>query len=211
MGSLKSFHDRLKNLQSQAQKLMDAALALNALFVEEETRLERDDEVSILMGVRRAIVEQSRQLKRIETSVSLGHSQASAVLFAAELAATAIVSQGNRASAIEDYLLRKATDKKEPFGLVMICIGPKGLPDDAKALSISQSARELNRTEAETVHRLRENGYLVLSEQVFASVIDTLVADIRQGRLCLPVSRDKLVEIAGWNRPKSSIKIVPIE
>jgi len=211
MEGLKSLHGHLQNLQSQAQKLIDARLALNARFAEEEIRLKREDEVSILMMVRRAIVEQLRRLERIETSTSLGHSQASAVLFMAELAATAMVSQGNWTSAIKDYLLRKATDKKEPFGLVMICIGSKGLPDDARAISISQLARKSNRTEPETVHRLQENGYLVLSEQVFASLSDRLITDVREGKLRLPIRKEKLAEIAGLNGPKSSIKIVPIE
>jgi len=211
MESLKSLHDRLKNLQSESKKLIEARLALNTLFAEEETRLEREDEASILQGVHRDIAEQVRQLRGIEASASYGHSEASAVLFLAELAATAIVSQNNRTSAIKDYLLRNASDKKEPFGLVMICIGLKGLPDDAKAISISQLARESNRTEPEIVHRLQENGYLVFSEEVFSSLVDTLVADVRRGKQCLPISGKKLAEIAGLNKPKSSIKIVPIE
>ncbi len=48
MESLKSFHDRLKNLQSQGKKLIEARLALNTQFAEEETLLKREDEVSIL-------------------------------------------------------------------------------------------------------------------------------------------------------------------
>ena len=91
MESLKSFHDRLKNLHSKSKKLIEARLALNTLFAEEENRLEREDEVSILQGVRRSIVEQLHQLKHAEASASCGHSQTSAVLFVAELAATAIV------------------------------------------------------------------------------------------------------------------------
>jgi hypothetical protein len=93
----------------------------------------------------------------------------------------------------------------------MICIGPKGLPDDVRAVSISQSARDSNRLEPEIVNRLQENGNLLFSEQVFSSLIDRLIAYIRQGKLCLPVSREKLAEIAGLNKPKSRIKIVPIE
>jgi hypothetical protein len=46
MESLKSFHDRLKNLQSQGKKLVEARLALNGLFAEQETLLKREDKVS---------------------------------------------------------------------------------------------------------------------------------------------------------------------
>jgi hypothetical protein len=211
MESLKSFHDRLKNLQSQGKKLIEARLALNARFVEEEVRLEREDEVSILQGVRRSVVEQLQRLREVEASASCGHSQASAVLFVVELAATAIASQGNRTSAIKDYLLRKATNKKEPFGLVMVCIGPKGLSDDARVVSISQLARKSGRPEPEIMNKQQCDGYLLFSQEAFSSLVDKLMNDVREGKLRLPVPRDKLAEIVGLNKPKSVIKIVPIE
>jgi len=211
MEGLRSFHDRLKILQSQAKKLIDAGLALNARFAEEEIRQKREDEVSILMMLRCAIVEQLQELKRIETSASLGHSQGNLALFPVGLIVTAMISKGNWPSAITDYLLHGPGDRYRPFGTVMVCVGPKGLPGDAKAISISQSARDSNRLEPEIVNSLRENGYLLFSEEVFSSLIDKLVADVRRGKLSLPVSREKLVEISGLNKPKSRIKIVPIE
>jgi hypothetical protein len=90
----------------------------------------------------------------------------------------------------------------------MVCVGPEGLPDDAKAVSISQSARDSNRLEPEIVNRLQEDGYLFFSEGVFSSLIDKLVADVRQGKLSLPVSREKLAEIIGLGKPKHSIKLI---
>jgi hypothetical protein len=211
MESLKSFHDRLKNLQTQVKKLIEARLALNALFVEEEIRQKREDEVSILMTVRFAIVEQLQKLKHIETSASLGHSQGNLALFPAGLALTAMFSKNNLPSAITDYLLHGPGDRHRPFDTVMVCVGPKGLPDDARAVSICQSARDSNRPQPEIVNRLQENGYLFLSEEVFTSLIDRLIAYIRQGTLCLPVSAKRVAEIAGLNKPESRIKIVPIE
>ena len=211
MECLKSFHDRLKHLRPQGKKLIETMVALNALFVEEEIWQKREDEVSILIRVRCAIVEQLQELKRIEASASLGHSQGNLVLFPIGLALTAIFSKNNRPSAITDYLLHGPRDRPRPFGSVMVCVGPKGLPDDAKAISISQSARDSNRLEPEIVNSLREDGYLVFSEQVFSTLIDRLIAYVRQGKLCLPVSKQRLTEIAGLDKPKSRIKIVPIE
>jgi hypothetical protein len=211
MEGLKSFHDRLKGLQLQGKKLIETMVALNALFVEEEIRQKWEDEVSILMTVRCAIVEQLQELKHIETSASLGHSQGNIALFPIGLALTAMFSKNNRPSAITDYLLRGHGDRYRPFGTIMVCIGPKGLPDDAKAISISQSACNSNRLEPEIVNILQENGYLLFSEQVFSSLIDRLIAYIRQGKLCLPVSRERVAEVAGLNKPKPRIKIVPIE
>jgi hypothetical protein len=211
MEGLKSFYQHLQNLRSQAEELIDAGLALNALFAEEEIRLQREDEALSLRAAYGTIAEKFKELREIEASASYAQSRANAISFLDGLAREAIVSKDNRASAIKDYLVRKGSERKPPFGLVMVCIGPKGLPDDAKAVSISQSARESNRLETEIVNRMWENGYLLFSEDVFSSLIDKLVADVRQGKLRLPVSREKLVDIAGLNRPKSTIKIVPIE
>jgi hypothetical protein len=211
MEGLKSLHDRLKNLQPQGKRLVETMLALNALFAEEEIRQNREDEASILMTVRCAIVEQLQDLKRIETSASLGHSEANLALFPLRLALTGIFSKNNLPSAPTDYLLHGPDDRHRPFGTVMVSIGPKGLPDDAKAVSISQLARDSNRLEPEIVNSLRKDGYLVFSEEVFSSLIDRLITYVRQGKLCLPLSRERVADVATLNRPKSRIKIVPIE
>ena len=81
MESLKSFQDRLKDLEYQGKKLIEARLTLNTRFSEEETRVKREDEVSILQVVRCAIVEQLRRLKHAEALASHAHSQANLVLF----------------------------------------------------------------------------------------------------------------------------------
>ena len=93
----------------------------------------------------------------------------------------------------------------------MLCVGPKGLPDDVKAVSISQSARDSNRPESEIVKRLQENGYLLLTEEAFSLLIERLVDSVRMGKLHLPVSRDKLMDFAGVVRPKPSIDIIEVK
>lgn len=211
MESLKSFHDRLENSRSRAKKLTETELALNVLFTGEETRLGREDEVSTLEGVRRSIVEQLEELKRVEASASYGQRPANLLLVPLGLLIRAVVSGDNQPSAVKNRLLRESTDTQRPFGLVMVCIGPNGLPDDAKAVSVSQSARELNQLEPDIVNGLQESGYLLFSAEVFSSLIDKLVANVREGKLRLPVSRKKLAEIAVLNRPQSGIRIVPIE
>jgi len=211
MENLKPFHGHLEGLHSKTKNLTETGLALNALFAGEETRLSREDEASSLIAVYRAIAEESQWLKRVEASASRGHSQASLVLSLGELAVTAIVSKGKRLSAITDYLLRGPTDKQQPFGLVMVCIGPRGLPEDAGVVSISQLARESNRHQPEIMNKLRDDGYLLFSEEAFSLLIDRLVGDVREGKLHLPVSREKLSEITGLNKLKLRAKIIEVE
>jgi hypothetical protein len=190
---------------------METMVAMSALFVEEEARQKREDEVSILMAVHSTIVEQLQELKRIETAASLGHSQGNIVLLPIRLASAGIFLKNSLPSATTDYLLRGPDDRHRPFGTVVVRVGPRGLPNDARAVSISLSARDSHRLEPEIVSGLRENGYLVFSEETFSYLIDKLVADVREGKLCLPISREKLTDIWGLNKPKSTIQIVPIE
>jgi hypothetical protein len=211
MESMKSFHDHLENLQSQAKKLTESGLALNSIFDQEEIRLKREDEVSSLRAVYRAVVEQLQRLERTEASVELGHSQGDLILSLGGLAVAAMFSKSNRLSAMRDYLLREPTDRQQPFGLVMVCIGPKGLPDDVRDVSISQLARESNRLESQIINKLRGDGYLLFSQEAFSALIDRLIGDVREGRRSLPISRDKLAEIMGLKKPKSRIKIVEVE
>jgi len=208
MGNLKSLHRLLEDLWSETKNLTEAGLALNALFAREETLLKREHEASSLRAVCHTIVEQLKRLKEIEASARCGHSQANAMLFLTELAMTAMVSKGNRLSAIKDYLLRESTNRKQPFGLVMVCIGPKGLPDDVGVVSISQLARESNRPQPEIINKLQDDGYLLFSEEAFFLLVDRLIGAVREGKLHLPVSRDKLAEITGLGKPKPSIKLI---
>jgi len=211
MENLKPFHNQLKNLQSQAKKLTESGLALNSIFDQEETRLKREDEASSLRAVYRAVVEQLQCLERTEALVERGHSQANLILSLGGLAVGAMGSKNKQLSAIADYLLHTPTDEQRPFGLVMVCIGPKGLPDDVRGVSISQLARESNRLDSQITNKLRKDGYLLFSQEAFSVLIDRLITYVRQGKLCLPLYRERLAEIAGLNKPKCRIKIVPIE
>ena len=210
MGDLKPFDAHLEDLRSEANNLTETGLALDALFAREERQLNREDEASRLRAVYHAIVEQLQRLQEIEASVSHGHSRANLILSLGELAVTAIVSKG-KLSAITDCLLHGPTDRQQPFGLVMVCVGLRGLPDDAGVVSISQLARESSRPQPEIMNKLSEDGYLLFGEEAFSLLIDRLIGELREGKLHLPVSRDKLVEITGLSKQKLSPKIIRVE
>ena len=211
MENLKPFHNQLENLQAQAKKLTESGLALNALFAQEEIRLKREDEVSDLRAIYRAVMGQLQQLEGTEAAVRGGHTQANLILSLGGLAMTVMGSKSKQLSAIGHYLLQTAADEHQSFGLVMVCIGPKGLPDDVRGVSISQLARESGRPQPEIINKLQEDGYLLFSQEAFTVLIDKLIGDVREGRLSLPISSDKLAEIAGLNKPKPRIKVIEAE
>jgi len=207
MESLKSFHDQLRNSQSQAKKLTEAGPTLDALFAMEGTRLNREDGASRLRAVHQGIVEQLQRLREVELLASRDQSRAKLISSLTELAVTAIVSKG-KLSTIRDCLLRGSTYKQQPLGLVMVCIGPGGLPDDVRGISVSRLARESNRSEVETISRLQDDGYLLVSEDVFSYLVSRLMGDVRVGKLHLPVSANTLTQITESNQQKLNPKII---
>jgi hypothetical protein len=209
---MKSFHDHLENLQSQVKKLTETELGLNALFAGEETRLEWEDEASSLKALYRTMVEQLDRMKYSESFVCYGDTKANLAFSVTGLAAKIIVAttKNQRACNVVNNIFDTEGHKK-PFGLVMVCIGPKGLPDDVQGVSISQLARESNRLESQIINKLQEDGYLLFSREAFSVLIDRLICDVREGRLSLPVSRDKLAEITGLSRPKPTIRVIELE
>jgi hypothetical protein len=213
METVKSFHNHLGNLQSQANKLTETGLALNTLFAGEETRLNREDEASSLRTVHRTIVEQLERQKYSERFASYGDSKTNLAFSLTGLAAKAIVALTTKSQQARDIVndVFDTEAHKKPFGTVLVCVGPKGLPDDVRVASISELARESNRPQTEIMSKLQDDGYLLFSEEAFSLLIERLIGTVRGGKLHLPVSRDRLMEITGLGKPKSSIKVIEVD
>jgi len=209
MATLKISHSYLENLRSEGKALIEGASALTELFDRKETRLKREDEASTLRAVYRNITGQLEGMKWSERCACYGHSRANLIFSLTGLAAKIIVAatKNQRAWNIVNDVFDPAAYKK-PFGTVMVCVGPEGLPDDVRAICISQLARESNRTQTEIMSKLQDGGYLLYSEETFSLMIDSLVGAIRGAKLDLPVSRDKLVQFAPLGKPRPSIKVI---
>ena len=209
MESLKSFHGHLESLRSKARRLTATGLALTNLFAEEARRLNRWDEASRLRALFFSIRRQLDWVKNSEDAASYGYSQANLIAALGGLAVGGMIkiaSKNEQLSAFADYILKSHNNKERPFGLLLICIGPKGLPDDAGVVSISRLARESNREESEVISILQEGGYLLFSEKAFSLLVNRLVDDVREGRLRLPISREKLSEITASGELKPEAK-----
>jgi hypothetical protein len=195
MESLKSFHDHLENLQHQAKRLTSTGLSLITLFAKEANRLSREDETSRLIALHSSIRQRLERVERNEDSASYGHSQANLMLSLGGLAASGIiemVSGNKQLSTMTGHLLQGLGNKQRPFGKVLVCIGPRGLPDDLRVVSISRLARESNWDEPEVINELQERGYLLFNKKEFSLLIEKLIDNILKGRLCLPIPKEKL-------------------
>lgn len=196
----------LKNLRYQVGELTTAVLSLSNMFAEEVVRLNRRDEASRLKALYFSIRQQLDRTKSNEDAASYGYSKANLMVSLGRLAVGStikMVSKNKQLLAFSDHLLNGLGGEQRPFGMVLICVGPKGMPDDVQVVSISRLARESNREESEVINELQRSGCLLFREKAFSFLIDKVTSDVQEGRLLLPVSTEKLAEI----RTSSCLKI----
>ncbi len=199
----------VKNLLYQVRKLTTASLSLSNLFAEEACRLNWRDEASRLQALYLPIREQLDRAKSVEGVVACGYSKTKLTVSLAELAVGGTIrmlSKNKQMLAFSDHLLNNLAGEQRPFGKVLICVGPKGMPDDVQVVSISRLARESNREESEVINELQGRGCLLFSEKAFSLLTDKLTGDVQEGRLVLPISTEKLTEVKTSNCLKLDAK-----
>lgn len=211
MESLTPYITVLKNLRRQAEELTSVGLSLANIFDKEASRLNQQEKALQLKALYFSMRQELDRAKSSEDAARYGHSKAKLITSLAGLAVGVAIqnaSKDKQLLAFSNHLLNNLGGKERPFGMVFVCIGPKGLPDDVGVASISQLARESDREESLIINNLRENGYLLLSEEVFSRLIDKLINDIQEGRIDLPVSVEKLYEITALSKSRLRPKIV---
>lgn len=197
MEGLESFHAYVKNLCHQAGILAEASVSLSKSFEMEADRLTREDGAHRLKAIHAAVVEKLEWAKQLESAASYGYTKASWPFSIAGSVVKIIVAatENQRARNFVNEVFDTDANKKRPFGTVMVCVGLKGLPDDVRVVSISELARKSNLSDSETIQELQKRGYLLFSQEAFSRLIDKLVIDVREGRLHLPISSEKLLEV----------------
>lgn len=143
MENLTSHSASVKSLQLQAAKMVSAGPDLTALLDQEASCLKRKDEASRLIVLRSAIVEELDRARSMERAASYGHSKAKLTGSLIGLVAGIAIgtaTQNKRLRAFSCDLLENLGGKGLPFGRVMVCIGPKGVPTMWQAQTEQASA-----------------------------------------------------------------------
>jgi hypothetical protein len=198
MEGLESFHAYLKNVQHQAGILAEAVVSLSQSLEGEAERLNREDEVQHLKIIHAAIVEKLALSRRMESAARYGHTKARVTWSLIGLAAkliTRAITDNRQTQGFVNQVFDTSERNECPYGTVMVCVGPKGMPDDVQVVSISELARESNQPEFKIIQKLQKGGGLLLSQESFTRLIDRLITDIGEGRLHLPIIGNKLSEI----------------
>jgi hypothetical protein len=184
----------LSDLKLRARELTSAGISLVTLLNKREAHLNRENEALKLEALNSAITQELNRVKLSEDSMSREHSQTNFVLSATNLAVGAIkAASGNlNRKDVAAYLLSNQAVEQVTFGNALICVGPNGLPDDVRVVCISKLARDKRRHESRIVGDLRQHGCLLFREEEFSLLISRVTDGIKEGRLNLPIPKDKL-------------------
>jgi hypothetical protein len=192
MAGISTLQDHLKNVKYQAMEMTSMVLSLGTIFTEEANRLSREKEIQSLKSLYAAISNQVEEVKRHEDSASSDHIQAK-LNSLGELAGRGIIKMvfnNKQPSALSDNLLKGPNEKQRPYGMVLIYVGQKGIPEDVGVVSVSQIARGSYRQELDVINNLQARGCLLFNKEEFSLLIDKLVIAVQERRLHLPISRE---------------------
>jgi len=172
MAGLDSVRTNLKNIHDHAQMLTSTTISLSQSFEAESIRLKRQEAVYRLKLIRTTILGDLERARGLESAARYAQIKGDAVISltsgAIKLLTGALTDNQRTRNFVNDVFGTSAHDKPT-FGTVMVCVGPKGLPGDTRAISVSELARKSKRLEADVTRELREKGDLILSEETFGN------------------------------------------
>jgi hypothetical protein len=165
--------------------------SLNNFFVIGAGRLGRQEDVKQLQNLISKLKQQLDNVLLSEDGAKAAWSKADAIKDIGGLLGTVIGSITGKhdwEEKFEKNLSASQESKKQFFGTIMICLGKGGLPGDAQVVSISGLARAQNREESEIIREFQQQGKWLFSPGVFFEMLETLIEQLYEGKLHLPIS-----------------------
>jgi hypothetical protein len=86
----------------------------------------------------------------------------------------------------------------EPYGTIMVGVGPGGVPRDVRVFSISRYASQQGFSEAKIIAELQAKGFRLFTPRAFNDFLSSLKNEVLKGTSILPTVK-----------PSTSIKFVP--
>ena len=194
MGTIADFEKWIGMMRSELGQQVIALEKLSVAFVENDIQLIRHDQVARLRILKARIMREVEDIERMETTAQRGANTQALLGGAAVLTLGSIFSaaKGRKdALNIGARMAGSVLSRKVPFGTVLIAVGKGGLPDDSKIIPLSRLARESNRSESEVETSLKYGGYLLMTPDTFAKVLDKVECGILDGSVSLPIDIDE--------------------
>ena len=158
---------RLKELQNQLRRQKAAVEEIGLLLDRSTRRLFQRDQAAFLEEFKLEIMQDVEIFQSVESEAA---SEFNKRAIHGRIPSTMVdlynVFSGRRNSS--EIGLTELLDeiyKKPPFHTVLIAIGPEGIPEDVKVMSISRNARNSHISEKSVQENLRSYGILLLKPE----------------------------------------------
>lgn len=199
----------LTQLRVTATGLISAAERMAILLEKESIGLKRDDEVARIQALRAAIL---RQVELTNSGVAAGrsgrqtiHAAASVLGLIGRLVQASDVKKESettqdKKTGIDEYKKHRPVmidrivafgSGKPPARVVLIRVGPGGVPDNVDVVVMPSSASEEPKSEI----IIRKKDYILFRDTTFFRLIDALVNEILIGNATLPLSAEAFSKI----------------
>ncbi|MDO8491366.1 MAG: hypothetical protein Q7T04_05060 [Dehalococcoidia bacterium] len=197
MEGVTGFGLKLQKVRSHLVQQGQAIVALQEALVGESEHLRRLDQAQSIREMRSQVVRKIEALMHSESAASAASGTAALIGSGASflLGAIAAAASGSREHplVVGTRMANAVLENKEPYGSVLVAVGPRGVPDDVNVISVSQWARESGRSEAAVEAALKARGQLLMTPDAFNRLMDSLEHGVLGGNVVLPVSAKNLL------------------
>jgi hypothetical protein len=190
------YRQRIERLRCEVRALADALGVLDKAFAQEAEHLRRQDQAQCLDDLRARLTQETAEIQRAESAASYSFTKDR---FISGLAKGIGASLGSLVRPTREHPLaigaRYAADKwrkSAPFKTVAVAVGPKGIPDDVRTVSLSGVARETGRTESEVRAAIESRDYRIMMPEEFLWFLGKLKDKVLVGTASLPFIEARL-------------------
>jgi len=147
---MSSYCQTIETLCVQTRELVTALKSMAEVFAQEAVRLFRHDQLVCLHSLKARVLHEVDKVQSMETAASYAFTKATLLTGTAKLALgglVAVVAHSRKVLSVGAHLAHSDLSKNQPFGTVLVAIGPGGLPDDIILIPLSRLSRESGKTE----------------------------------------------------------------
>ena len=197
METMTDFEKRIQAMRLEVAGQNKAVDELATSINYNKQQIVQHDQIACLQTLRARILKEVEDTKRLESAAQIGSTQGSMICGLATFATAGLVAaMHNR----KDPLLigikeaNSVWSNKIPFGSVFVAIGQEGLPENVEVAPISRLARESNKTEMEVKASWKHDGYVLVSPEQFAMLLNKVEQAVLDGSVCLPLARREVMK-----------------
>jgi len=199
MESVTVCRQRLEALRCRVRTQVKALGVLKTAFAKEAEHLRRHDQAQRLRDLRSQIMREVKHVQRMESEAAYAFEMGTFItgLMKFSVGALGAAAAGRPESPllVGARLAKDDFERREPYGTVLVAVGPGGIPDEVNVVPVSRWARESGRPEAEIEAALKAQGCVLMQPQTFYRVMEGLEDKVVAGVLrTLPVAAARLIQ-----------------